>query len=64
MHDVSTATSLDRGRRHERRLRLFEVMATIGAADDKLQSIVMSPAMLMLYSPRGHEAIAAGSRSI
>ena len=42
-------------------LRLYEVMATIRAADDKLVSIVMSgQAMLMLYSPRGHEAIAAG----
>lgn len=40
---------------------LYEVMATIRAADDKLVSIVMSgQAMLMLYSPRGHEAIAAG----
>lgn len=42
-------------------LDLYEVMATIRAADDKLVSIVMSgQAMLMLYSPRGHEAIAAG----
>ena len=42
-------------------LRLYEIMATIRAADDKLASIVMSgQAMLMLYSPRGHEAIAAG----
>jgi pyruvate dehydrogenase E1 component alpha subunit len=40
---------------------MFETMLTIRTADEAFSSLIMSgQAMLMLYSPRGHEAIAAG----
>ena len=41
-------------------LRIFELMNTIHACDEKLRSLLMSgQAMFVYYSPRGQEAIAA-----